>query len=1562
MDEMAGSSAPAKDPRAIARKYQLDLCKRAMEENTIVHLGTGGGKTHIAVLLMYELGHMIRKPSKDVCIFLAPTLPLVQQQGGYIESSTDFRVRNYYGNYKSLSHDSWNKEINETEVLVMTPQIFLDKLRHCYIRMELVALLIFDECHHAQLHKRHPYAQIMKEFYKTETGRRPRIFGMTASPIIGKGGSNQLNYAKCINSLECLLDAKVCFVDENVELESIVASPDVKVYFYGPVGVNGSDFNHTYCKKLKEIKSHCISMARENAADLRDFQRRIKLLMRVHANLIFCLEYIGFCGTVHAAHALLSGECFDVMAMDADDCKDNSLALLYLDHANSTFNRDPLIGCMSTGCDSYSLEGLEEPFFSKKLSLLIEILHEYRGRTNIKCIVFVKRIIVAKSLARILGNLKSLEFWKCEFLVGFHSRSVTRKGMNGIVEKFSSGEVNLLVATAVAEEGLDIQTCCLVVRFDLPETVASFIQSRGRARMQNSEYIVLLERGNEREERMLDNFMFGEKIMNDEISCRATSETFDNLEETTYRVETGASISTGCSVPLLHHYCSKLPHDEYFTPAPKFFFKEDLSGTICCICLPPNCPIRQVESLPLASKQAAKRAACLKACIELHALGALTEYLLPASRDQKPESREVLYESDCEEGEYLTMGKELHEKLVPAMLRAPQTDIEDQFNFHFYLIKFKPIPDDRKYREFGLFVTTPLPKEAETMDVDLCLTHRRIVKTGLIHSGSVMFDKEKIVSAQKFQEMFLKIIFDRSKFFSDFVSLGEVDILEKTSTYYLLLPVIPNVCHDKMSIDWTVVERCLSSPVFQSTGADRKDNAVSSLETLNLANGPVEKKDIINSLVFNSRNKFFFFVEDILYDTNAYSQMKGSQSSTYVEHYLNRFVRAQKEHFIELPPELCCLKIIGFSKDIGSSLSLLPSFMHRLESLLLAAQLKDVFSSSFPEGSEISAYHVLEALTTEKCLEGFSLERLEVLGDAFLKYAIARHGFLLYDAVDEGRLTKKRSTIVSNSHLYELAVMKNLQVYIHDEPFDPSHFFALRQHCQVVCNKDTESGLHSRMAESNAGTVKCNKRHRWLQRKTISDVVEALIGAFLVDSGLKAASAFLQWIGIRVDFDVLNIHRVCKESYKNMSLSDNIDIAALERLLGYTFQHKGLLLQAFIHPSYNKHLGGCYQRLEFLGDAVLDYLITSYLYSGYPDLKPGQLTDLKSMTVNNISFAHTAISLSLHKYLIQDSDGLMEAIEKFQTSVNSPVSAEGIINEPGCPKVLGDLVESCIGSVLLDSGFDLNCVWKTMMNLLHETLRFSSLQLNPVRELRELCQSRHLKLNFSHRVRVKGEYKVEVMVTAEEKTLTFTAVDRNSKVAKTMASREALSNLKALGFNRKGRSLKQIMQTTSKKNPELIGFDETPAVTSYAEMEDSSSISSSSSEDEALVASLPGPAQEPTSSHEVKGKAEEELSPMSVAPSGYTDGMTEALCKKNPRAKLFEVCARNYWRRPSFSCWKEEGESHLKTFAFKVIVEVEAASRTIIESFGDCKPRKKEAQDHAAEGALWCLGSMGFLP
>ncbi|XP_078438839.1 dicer-like 4 isoform X2 [Wolffia australiana] len=1565
MAEETESSTMIKDPRVIARRYQLDLSKRAVEENIIVHLGTGSGKTHIAVLLMYELRHTIKKPSKDVCVFLAPTLPLIEQQASYIRNTTNFKVRCCSGNSKRWTHDSWKKEMDDTEVFVMTPQILIDKLRHCFIKMELVALLIFDECHHAQLDKRHPYAQIMKEFYETESRKRPRIFGMTASPIIGKGGSNKSNYAKCVNSLETLLDAKVCSVDGYIELESVIASPDVKVYYYEPSGINTQCFHSGHFKRLEEIKLSCTSMGRQKISDLTGLKRKMRLLSKTHANLVFCLEHLGLYGAVLACGALLTGETFDTIGTDLENSADNSLVILYLERVTSAFSSDPLIGEMARCRNFCPSDASMEPFFSNKLFVVIQILKEFSGGPNAKCIIFVKRIIVASTLARILSSMKSLDFWKCEFLVGVRSKTVTRRGTNDTVDKFCRGEVNLLVATAVAEEGLDIRTCSFVVRFDPPETVASYIQSRGRARMQRSEYVLLVEKGNQRQEKLLENLMSGEKVMNEEVKCRSTDEVFDNLEETTYRVETGACISTGCSVSLLHHYCAKLPRDEFFIPVPKFFFREDSAGIICCIYLPPNCPIHQVEGPPSASKQDAKRAACLKACIELHSVGALTDYLLPATKGKKEVPKEGLWESDSEEGEYQIVGNSFYEIAVPEVLSVPQKYAGDHVTFIFYLINFNPIPPDREYKGFGLFVTKSLTNEVESMKVELCLTHRRIVEAGLVHSGSVIFDDKMICSAQKYQEMFHKVIFDRSKFFAQYVPLGDIDIEQSLCPYYLLLPVIQGT-GGEIFIDWTSVECCLSSPVFHSTVPDKNFDSMSSVETLTLVDGPVEKKNVIGSLVYTPHSKRLFFVDDILHETNAYNQMRGCPSLTYEAHYIKRFkihlahptqpllkakelfptrnllhnhvrdgkeVRVLEEQVVELPPELCCLKIKGFSKDVGRALSLLPSFMHRLENFLLAAQLKDIFASSFPEGSGVSAFNVLQALTTEKSLQGFSLERLEILGDAFLKYAVGRHFFLSYSAVDEGQLSTKRSNIVNNSYLCRLAIQKNLQVYIHNEPFDPSHFFTLGPY--------SEATFPNEEAQTDDVRVIGKRMYCFLTEKAIADVVEALVGAFLIDSGFRAACAFLRWIGMPINNDASSVHRLYKESFKNLSPSYNIDVSSLEEILGYTFRYKGILAQAFIHPSFNKHLGSCYQRLEFLGDSVLDYLIISYFYSTYPDLKPGQLSDLKSLTVNNVSFAHVAISLSLHEYLIHDSPPLTEAIKKFQLSSDLVGHEKDPINDPGCPKVLGDLVESCIAAVLLDSGFDLNCVWEIVLKILNPILSLNPMQVNPLRELRELCQCRHLGLTFSPPVAVQGKFLVEVTVTTTERTLTCSAIDLNSKVARTLASKKALTKLKALGFRGKSKSLEEMVRDTRKKSPGLIGFDETPILgCSMEEMVEPSDPSSLPDVAHKLIFAS-------GASKCKNGEKEEEITPSTK--------LTPV--QKPPTARLFEACAVNYWKPPTFSCYAE-GNTR---FRCKVSIKVDVGNGTVIECFGEFKPRKQLAKDSASEAALWCLSNMDLI-
>lgn len=81
----------------------------------------------------------------------------------------------------------------------------------------------------------------------------------------------------------------------------------------------------------------------------------------------------------------------------------------------------------------------------------------------------------------------------------------------------------------------------------------------------------------------------------------------------------------------------------YFDPNPKFFFLDDLGGTVCHIILPSNAPIHQIVSTQQSSMEYAKKDACLKAIEELHKLGALSDYLLP--QQSNPNVEELMLDS-----------------------------------------------------------------------------------------------------------------------------------------------------------------------------------------------------------------------------------------------------------------------------------------------------------------------------------------------------------------------------------------------------------------------------------------------------------------------------------------------------------------------------------------------------------------------------------------------------------------------------------------------------------------------------------------------------------------------------------------------------------------------------------------------------------------------------------------------------------------------------------------------------------------------------------------------------
>lgn len=104
----------------------------------------------------------------------------------------------------------------------------------------------------------------------------------------------------------------------------------------------------------------------------------------------------------------------------------------------------------------------------------------------------------------------------------------------------------------------------------------------------------------------------------------------------------------------------------------------------------------------------------------------------------------------------------------------------------------------------------------------------------------------------------------------------------------------------------------------------------------------------------------------------------------------------------------------------------------------------------------------------------------------------------------------------------------------------------------------------------------------------------------------------------------------------------------IEKILGYTFKNKAFLLQAFSHPSYTPNrITHSYEKLEFLGDAVLDFLVTCFIFEKCDDLSPGDLTDLRSALVNNNTFASFVVRLGLHKYMLLMNSKLQHYIDNF---------------------------------------------------------------------------------------------------------------------------------------------------------------------------------------------------------------------------------------------------------------------------------------------------------------------------
>lgn len=156
--------------------------------------------------------------------------------------------------------------------------------------------------------------------------------------------------------------------------------------------------------------------------------------------------------------------------------------------------------------------------------------------------------------------------------------------------------------------------------------------------------------------------------------------------------------------------------------------------------------------------------------------------------------------------------------------------------------------------------------------------------------------------------------------------------------------------------------------------------------------------------------------------------------------------------------------------------------------------------------------------------------------------------------------------------------------------------------------------------------------------------------------------------------------------------------------LGYRFQDAKLLATALTHPSFGgDHHVPHYQRLEFLGDAVLELAVSNYLYSELPEVDEGKLTRIRAALVREETLCRAAKRIGLGEYI--------------RLSVGEERSGG---REK--PSILSDVMEAVFAAVYLDGGFQ--CAVKVVRDVLGEELRPETLadRLDAKSRLQELLQ------------------------------------------------------------------------------------------------------------------------------------------------------------------------------------------------------------------------------------------------
>ncbi|RAK79873.1 putative RNA helicase/RNAse III [Aspergillus fijiensis CBS 313.89] len=1283
------------------RDYQVELFERAKAQNTIAVLETGSGKTLIAVLLLRhtlqnELNDRAQDKPHRISFFLVDSVALAFQQAAVLRHNLDQSVGQFFG---AMGTDLWNKEIWDEHfktnmVIVCTAEILHQCLLNSYIRMDQINLLIFDEAHHTK--KDHPYARIIRDTYLKEVpSKRPRIFGMTASPVDTKG-----DVVDAAMRLETLLDSTIATTSQATLLRQYVSRPVEETWEYTilepPVAT----------ALYKDLK--------QRFGDLECLEGIFKFAWQATSELgSWCSDRAWLRALADDVLPRLEGKINKSVESNSSliESRDTHTQILRIREASDLVKRHELTSPLGPGA------------LSSKVQLLrAELQKRFLHPDQTKCIVFTEKRYTALMLFELFNNL-CIPFLRPGVLIGVRSGDVAGMGITFRQQfltliKFREGEINCLFATSVAEEGLDIPDCNLVVRFDLYQTLIQYVQSRGRARHYRSTYAIMVEKYNPQHQGRLSEVRDAESIM--QQFCEALPENRllhgnDDLEKVlekeagkrTFTIQaSGAKLTYHSAIAILARYASSLQYEKEQDAKVHYVVLPVNNAFVCEVILPEKSPVVGLTGSPEIRKSRAMQSAAFDTCIRLRKAGLLDNHF-----------------------------KSMFHRRLPAMRNAKLAITSKQTSQYDMIVKPSFWEDKRGERPSSLYITVVLLEPSGPLTrqhASLLLLTRNPLPEFPAFPIYLDEDIETIVHLAPLKEQ-LTISKMELQYLTTFFLRVFGDIFHKTYDYqpermtYWLGPTHIQVIPDRDTnprdlIDWKTVihvyknetlpvpsnanpNYLLDRLVFDNWNGACRYFTLAVEKTLHPSDPPppfVARRrymnDIMNystSLSKNSRAKF-------LSGCDWNQPVLKAELVRLRRNLLDKMTDAERD--VETRCYICVepLKISAIPASVAASCLAFPAIISRMNSYLITLEacagldltIKLEFAlEALTKDSDNTEEHRAQQLHVQRGM-GKNYERLEFLGDCFLKMATSIALFSQNPDDDEFDYHVSRMCLVCNRNLFNTAVQKELYKYIRTQGFSRHTWYP--------------DGLSLLRGKDHSKQMSSESKHA-LGEKTIADVCEALIGASLLTGGprhrfdmaVKAVTALVDDASHKVTSwrDYQSLYSMPRYQVQTPDGFELDLVRQVEEKLGYSFKYPRLLRSAFTHPSLPSAWAKvpCYQRLEFLGDALLDMVCVENIFHRFPDRDPQWLTEHKMAMVSNKYLGALAVKLGLHTHLKHFSNPLQSQITLYAQAIQIAESdSKGAVdywvdaNDP--PKCLPDMVEAYLGAIFVDSSFDFEVV------------------------------------------------------------------------------------------------------------------------------------------------------------------------------------------------------------------------------------------------------------------------------